>query len=106
MSTEYRVLQYVANPFSGLCFSLAALVRDADGVVHVILAPAAPTAREVGSESEANLLASLRRDIAALDSFDRLPRSFGPQLVLTKAQYVPSEEPLRWVEEQLVPKAA
>ena len=48
----------------------------------------------------------MQGDFAALDSFERLPRHFGPQLVLTKPEPIPSDEPLRWVEDVLFPRAA
>jgi hypothetical protein len=105
MSGQYRVLQYVANPFSGLCLPVAALVLDADGQLHVTLASSLPSADLVGRRT-ANLLITMQGEIAALDSFERLPRSFGPQFVLTKPEPIPSDEPLRWVEDVLFPRAA
>jgi hypothetical protein len=105
MAGQFRVLQYVANPFSGLCLPVAALVLDASGTLHVMLAPSLPSAELVGPRT-ASLLVTMQRDIAALDSFERLPRAFGPQFVLTKPAEVPSDEPLRWVQDVLFPRAA
>jgi hypothetical protein len=105
MSGQFRVVQYVANPFSGLCFPVGALVLDANGQLHVTLAPSLPSADLVGRRT-ANLLIAMREDIAALESFERLPRHFGPQFVLTKPEPIPSDEPLRWVENVLFPRAA
>jgi len=100
-SPQYRLLEYVADPFEGRCILLAALVREANGTLRVIQAPTTPGPDELGSVRAANLLASLRRDIAELDSFDRLPRSFGPQLILTSPEPLPSDDPLGWVQARL-----
>jgi len=94
---QLRLLQYVADPFTGRCVSLAALIREADGSTRVILAPTTPGKEELGSVRTANLLASLQRDIVELDAFERLPRSFGPQLILTAPEPAPSDEPADWV---------
>jgi hypothetical protein len=105
MSGQYRVLQYMANPFSGLCLPVAALVLDAGGRLHVMLAPSLPSAELVGRRT-ASLLVTMRPEIAALDSFERLPRGFGPQFVLTKPESIAADDPLRWVEDVLFPRAA
>jgi hypothetical protein len=84
---------------------VAALVLDANGRLHVTLAPSLPSADLVGSRT-ANLLIAMQDDIVGLESFERLPRSFGPQFVLTKPESLPSDEPLRWVEDVLFPRAA
>lgn len=105
MSGQYRVLQYVANPFSGLCFPVAALVLDEAGRLHVTLAPSLPGADLVGRRT-ASLLVTMQRDVAALESFERLLRHFGPQFVLGTPEPIPSNEPLRWVEDVLFPRAA
>jgi hypothetical protein len=106
MSRQYRFLQYVADPFAGRCVTVAALIRDIDGSMQVILAPTSPGPEELGSIRAANLLASLWRDIAALASFERLPRSFGPQLILNSPEPIPSDDPVGWVQARLLAAAA
>jgi hypothetical protein len=66
-----------------------ALIRGGQAV-KVIMAPSDRVRHELGSLRAWNLLASLRRDIEALGSFERLPRSFGPQFVLTAPEPIPS----------------
>ncbi len=102
MPRQYRLLQYVVDPFTGRRVSLAVLFREEDGSTRVVLAPTIPDSEELRSVRTANLLTSLRRDIAELDSFDRLPRSFGPQLILTAPETAPTDDPADWVWERLI----
>lgn len=101
MPRLYRLLQYVADPFTGRRISIAALIRETDGTTRVVMTSAAPDPEELGSVRAANLLASLRRDIAGLAAFDALPRSFGPQLILTSPEPVPADDPVVWVRARL-----
>lgn len=101
MSRQYRFLQYIVDPFARHRVTVAALIRGAGGSVQVILAPADRVQRELGGLRAGNLLASLWRDIQALDSFERLPRSFGPQFVLGSPEPVPAGDPVGWVQARL-----
>lgn len=105
MSRQYRLLQYIVDPFARRRVTVAALVQD-DGSVKVVLAPADHVQHGVGRLRARKLLASLRRDIEALSSFERLPRAFGPQFVLTSPESIPSVDPLGWVRARLVSAAA
>lgn len=99
MRVEFRIVQFVANPFSGLCFPVAALVRDADGDVRVVVPTSTLDAHRLGSQKAANALLSMAKDLAELRSFDRLPRHFGPHFTLSAPQPAPSERPHQWVLE-------
>ncbi len=105
MSRHYRLLQYIVDPFARHRVTVAALIRDNDSV-QVVLAPADRVRRGVGRLRARKLLASLRHDIEALSSFERLPRAFGPQFVLTAPESIPSGDPLGWVQARLVSAAA
>jgi hypothetical protein len=100
MSRQYRLLQFIVDPFARHRVTIAALIRD-NGSVRVILAPADRVQRGLKGIRARNLLASLRRDIEALESFDRLPRSFGPQFVLTPPESIPAGDTVGWVQARL-----
>lgn len=106
MTRQYRLLQYVVNPFVPRRVTVAALVREVDGSMLVMLAPADEVRSKLVGLRAKNLLASLRKDIAVLESFDRLPRSFGPQFVLTSPEPIPSSDPMGWVQARLLSAAA
>lgn len=103
MRAQYRIVQFIANPFSGLCFPVAALVRDADGCVKVVMPPSIPDPRCLGSQKAANALLSMSEDLADLTSFERLPRHFGPHFTLTAPELAPSDRPDLWVRRTLFP---
>lgn len=105
MSGQYRLLQYIVDPFARHRVTVAALIRGRD-TVQVIMAPAEQLRERVDDLRAWHLLSSLRRDIAALTSFERLPRSFGPQFVLTSPESIPSGDPERWVRARLMRAAA
>ena len=100
MSRQYRFLQYIVNPFTRHRVTVAALIRGSQAVKG-IMAPSDRVRGELGDLRAWNLLASLRRDIEALGSFERLPRSFGPQFVLTAPEPIPSGDPESWVQIRL-----
>jgi hypothetical protein len=100
MSRQYRLLQYIVDPFARRRVTVAALIRD-NGTVRVVLAPAERVMRGLGRLRAGRLLASLRRDIEALDSFERLPRSFGPQFVLAPPESIPAGDTVGWVQARL-----
>lgn len=79
---------------------VAVLVLE-DEEVSVVMAPRIPPAELTGSARATNLMRVLWDRIARLDRFDRLPRAFGPQWLLTEPRSVPSDEPRRWVEQVL-----
>lgn len=103
MRAEYRIVHFVANPFSGLSFPVAALVRDADGGVRVVMPTSIPDPHCLGSKKAANALLSMREDLAELTSFDRLPRHFGPHFTLTAPEVAPTDRPDQWVRSTLFP---
>lgn len=105
MSRQYRLLQYIVDPFARRRVTVAALIHD-DGAVRVVLAPADRVQRGVGRLRARKLLASLWRDIEALSSFERLPRAFGPQFVLTSPEAIPSGDPVGWVQARMTASAA
>lgn len=97
---QYRLLQYVVDPFTAWGrATVAALIED--DRVRVVLAPASRVQHELGRARAEALLTALADDIEAIDSFDRLPRAFGPQFVLTPPEQAPERDVLRWVEHQL-----
>lgn len=106
MSRQYRLLQYIIDPFARRRVTVAALVHDDNGSVQVVLAPDDRVQRGIARLRARNLLASLRRDIEALRSFERLPRAFGPQFVLTSPESIPSGDPLGWVRARLISAVA
>lgn len=103
MRAEYRILHFVANPFSGLCFPVAALVRDENGEVEVVAPSYSPDPHCLGSKRAANALLARTEDITQLTSFERLPRHFGPNFVLSQPEVAPSENPHKWVRKVLFP---
>lgn len=100
MSRQYRLLQYIVDPFARHRVTVAALIRGGS-TVKVIMAPSDRVRYELGSLRAWNLIASLWHDIEALGSFERLPRSFGPQFVLTAPDPIPSGDPEGWVQARL-----
>lgn len=103
MRAEYRVVQFIANPFSGLCFPVAALVRDTIGSVRVVMPKSIPDPHCLGSQKAANALLSMTDDLAELTSFERLPPHFGPHFTLTTPEPAPSDQPDLWVQRTLFP---
>lgn len=100
MSRQYRLLQYIVDPFARHRVTVAALIRGGQ-TVTVIMAPSERVQHGLGSPRAWNLLSSLRRDIEALHSFEQLPRAFGPQFVLTTPEPIPAGDPEGWVHARL-----
>lgn len=106
MRPEYRIVHFVTNPFSGLSFPVAALVRDVDGDVRVVMPTGIPDPGCLGSRKAANALLAMRDDLAELTSFDGLPRQFGPHFTLSAPEVAPSDRPDQWVRKTLFPPLA
>lgn len=100
MSPQYRFLQYIVDPFIRHRVTVAALILGGRSV-KVIMAPKDRVRHELASPRAWNLLGSLWPDIEALGSFERLPRSFGPQFVLTAPEPIPSGHSEGWVQSRL-----
>lgn len=103
MRAAYRIVHFVANPFSGLSFPVAALVRGVEGEVSVVMPTGMPDSHCLGSMKAANALLAARDDLAELTSFEGLPRHFGPHFTLTAPQHAPVDEPDQWVRRTLFP---
>jgi len=101
--TTYRLLTFVADPFSDFRIPLGALVRTAGGV-RVVLAPTVVELK--GTLRAAWDLA--RRLVVQIDTFDELPPFIGPQIVAGPVLRVPGEvaDPVDWLARNLVHVAA
>lgn len=90
---QYRFLQYIVDPFiAWRRVTVAALIKDQNYGVRAIMAPKTRVQQELGWDRAESLLAELELDIRALVSFDHLPRSFGPQFLLTSPEKIPGTE--------------
>jgi hypothetical protein len=103
MTALYKLLHYVPNPFSGARVPVAALLRDADGLVRVIAAPHLPDAACLGSKRSERAIRFRLADIKELTRFDTLPRGFGSQFVLGPEQPAPADGAEDWLRRVVFP---
>ena len=100
MTTRFRVVHFVPDPFSGGRVPIAALV-DVGGRVEVAYAE---SSWEKFLPANARLVAKLVRESLVKDvGFDELPSSSGPHAVLSEIRSIPKgvEHPVTWVREAI-----
>lgn len=107
VSSQYRVLEFIPDPFLGVGVPYGALVRER-GVVVPALAQRIPGANCLGGTAAARALAYCRDLASSIDSFDALPLWAGPQVRLGPVREVPQgvENPIAWVVEHVLPRPA
>ncbi|MCI0674123.1 MAG: hypothetical protein L0Y64_27055, partial [Myxococcaceae bacterium] len=106
MSARFRIVHFMPDPFAGTRFAVAALVRDQGSRVHVARAPQLPGPACVGGRPFSSLLHMALEDLQGVRSFDALPASVGPHVLLSDEKAVPSSvvDPVAWVESFVLPR--
>lgn len=105
MTACYRILHFAPDPFSGLRFPVAAVVREQGGQVKVVPAPKLPSADCVGDPRAVSALNLIAPDLkGGWSHFDRLPRHFGPHFKLSAPVELDVENPLVWVMNEILPQ--
>jgi hypothetical protein len=96
--TEYRLIHFVPDPFLGGRVPVAAVVQGADGL-RVMEAPRLPGVMCLGRKSAVVTIRHVLEDLTRVESFDRLPGSVGPQVVLGDAHSIPpgTDDPVAWL---------
>jgi len=104
--TRYRVMHFSPDPFNGARWPFAAIV-ERDGGVEVARSGHLPGPDCLGGENAAGLLRWMVDQLAQVDRFDRAPTSFGTSVLLDTAVSLPAgvADPVRWVEEHVLPRA-
>jgi len=98
MTTHYRFVHLVPDPFTGTRFPLGALVSNGR-VVTSARAGYLPDESCIGAS--AGLARSLRDLLSTVETFDRLPTGFGPYVYLDEPRLAPAIElsgVLAWLE--------
>lgn len=98
MTAAFRVVHFLPDPLLGGRVPLAAIVRH-DGGLTLARVPHLAGDALLGRASATAVMHIILDDLARLDSFDALPRSVGPQVVLDDPRDVPVgvEDPVEWV---------
>lgn len=106
MSSQYRILEFVPDPFLGTGVPYAALVREQGHVLHA-LAERVPGPDCLGSTAAAHALAYCRELTRALDQFEALPLWAGPQVRLGPIRDVPAGvmNAAEWVTRHVLPRS-
>jgi hypothetical protein len=99
-------MHFSPDPFSGARWPFAAIV-ERDGAIEIARSGRLPGPDCLGSEKAAGLLLWMFEHLAQVRSFDRPPPAFGTSVVLDRAISLPAAvtEPVRWVEEHVLPRA-
>lgn len=100
MTATYRILQFIANPCSGLRIPLAVVVRDDAGGLHVV-APDRPYWSTWVSAGGARLFQDAIQDMRDQLSMD--PTPLGPQFIMTDVLSAPSGDPVGWARRLVFP---
>lgn len=86
MSTEYKILYFVANPIAGVRVPIALLLREPEKPLVVIKNPSPPSGECLGDPYAASAIQHALPRVDRLENFDRLPALFGPQFALSEAR--------------------
>ncbi len=106
MSSRFRIVHFMPDPFSGARVPIAALVEGQDRSVRVTRAPFIPGPHCVGGRAAWTSLQMTLEDLDLADNFEVLPRSIGPFVVMDEARKVPAQvgDPVRWVTQHILPR--
>lgn len=101
-AATFRIVHFVPDPFLGGRVPIAALVQS-DGRLTVVRVPHLPGPACLGRESAAAAMRLALEDLERLRSFEHLPASMGPQVVLGEVREVPLhvDDPVGWVARAL-----
>jgi len=103
MTATYRLVHFTPDPFSGLRFTLGAVVY-ADGEVRIARTHQLPGADSLGRTDLAVLARMLHQRLDEIVQPDALPPVFGPLAMLGERQPLPPTvtNPVAWLEEQVL----
>ncbi len=104
MSTRYRLIHFIPDPYTGTRIPLAALVELEEGV-QLVLPEADATAVDFGGVQAAALASMICQALEDIESFEALPQSVGPQACLDTAHPIPPQiqAPSQWLRSMLRP---
>lgn len=102
MNARYKIVHFVADPFTESRIPVAALVHHGGRVV-VVRAAHLPGPQCLGGRQFATAAQIIVEDLAREPSFDTLPVGAGPHAVMGEARSIPASapNPIRWVESLL-----
>lgn len=105
MTTQYRLIHYIPDPFTGDRVTLGAMVRTESGV-RVEVASRIPGAACLGSLQAQMQVACAVEQLRFLSDFERLPFKMGPHFVLEPVCEIAMSEKqtLQWLRESLLPR--
>lgn len=105
MKAQYRLINFVPDPFHGNRYSVGAVVRDEQGI-QVAMAKFIPQAECLGSDQSFMLLRQNLGMLRQLRSFEEMPLSFGPHFVMGKPQVVDStvRDVVAWLRDEVLPQ--
>lgn len=93
---QFRVVYYAPNPFAGDQVTLGVVVRLPDGSLRVIEAPHTPSGSCIGGEQRRATFILGQKLLHKVQDFDELPDVFGPQMRLSTAVDIPSDDPVKF----------
>jgi hypothetical protein len=107
VTTSYKLVHYLPDPYTGWRVPVAAVVYDGRSVA-LVRAPTIPDAVAMGGATAGATLSLVMEGLADVSRFDSLPSSIGPHAVLGDARFIPAgtEDPVVWLAEHLLPRAA
>jgi len=105
MTSRYHIIHFIPDPFSGARVPLAAFVESARGW-KLAEAPHVPGPECLGGGSAHAFVRMVLQDLRAHEALPHLPRTVGPQIVLTEEKLVPGgvADPVEWVERHVLPQ--
>jgi hypothetical protein len=104
VTARYRLVHFVADPFTGARVPIAAIV-DAGGRLEVTKAPDAATGLGLGRRASTRATIEFVLDsISSVTTFDELPPTTGPQVTLGPAREAPvaPKDAVKWVRTALL----
>jgi hypothetical protein len=104
MTTHYKLVHFVADPFLGTRTPIAAIVRHGEELL-VARASKIPDADCLGGSSSLELAHALVDALHGIKDFEKLPSSLGPHAVLGACRQVPDQvdDPVRWLQRHVLP---
>lgn len=107
MTARYRIVHFVADPFTESRVPIAALVNDADQL-SVVRVRQIPGPKCLGGRARSATVQMILEDLAASSAgltWTGLPFGIGPHAILGSERSVPDSvtDPVRWVENLIQP---
>lgn len=105
MNGQYRLIHFVPDHFNGTRYAIGGLIATEDGV-RVALARLIPGAECLGDDASFMLLRHNLDLLRQLRSFDELPMTFGPHIVLDSPRKLERAvvDPVAWLQDEILPR--